>query len=168
MDMFRQIAPKGIVNKQPVNTKIDSLEKTDFKSTIEKAITALQAVQTHEAVNEPIKATEITSDVPKIEPTTLANGSASEYYDGKITSEVGDAGVGTSKADATNGVAESKSLHIKTDEGVRQVDPADMETQVRPDEGEAVAASSGSVETVITHEEMSGMTPADCPFLNRE
>lgn len=42
------------------------------------------------------------------------------------------------------------------------------EAQIKPDEGEAVAVSNENVETIMTHEEMGRITPAECPFFNRE
>lgn len=49
-----------------------------------------------------------------------------------------------------------------------QADAHVAEAHVEPGEGEAVAVSNDSVETVITHEEMGRMTPAECPFFNSE
>ena len=49
-----------------------------------------------------------------------------------------------------------------------QPPPSDVATAVQPSAGEGVAATAGSLETVMTHQEMSNMTAADCPFLNRE
>ena len=47
--------------------------------------------------------------------------------------------------------------------------PKTVEAAVQPRAGEAVAATALSEETIMTHEEMSLITPAECPFLmNRE
>ncbi|EON68802.1 hypothetical protein W97_08060 [Coniosporium apollinis CBS 100218] len=47
--------------------------------------------------------------------------------------------------------------------------PHDMEKAVQPEAGEAVAAAPSSEEVKKTHEEMSRITPMECPFLmNRE
>lgn len=47
--------------------------------------------------------------------------------------------------------------------------PKDMEAAVKPEAGEAVAAPAESEETRRTYEEMSRITPTECPFLmNRE
>jgi hypothetical protein len=47
--------------------------------------------------------------------------------------------------------------------------PHTMEEAVEPGPGEAVAVAPTSEETILTHEEMSKITPAECPFLmNRE
>lgn len=47
--------------------------------------------------------------------------------------------------------------------------PKDAEDQVSPAAGEAVVAAPDSEETRLTHEEMSHMSPSECPFLmNRE
>lgn len=47
--------------------------------------------------------------------------------------------------------------------------PRDTENAVQPEAGQAVAAPANSEETRLTHEEMSRITPAQCPFLmNRE
>lgn len=60
--------------------------------------------------------------------------------------------------------AEIENAPITTDEGAAAM----PEAQIKPDEGEAVAVSNESVETIMTHEEMSRITPAECPFFNRE
>jgi hypothetical protein len=47
--------------------------------------------------------------------------------------------------------------------------PKDAEQQVAPAAGEAVVAAPDSEETRLTHEEMSRISPSECPFLmNRE
>jgi len=46
--------------------------------------------------------------------------------------------------------------------------PKDMESAVKPEAGEAVLAKPASEETKQTYEEMSKMTPMQCPFMNRE
>ncbi|QIX01156.1 hypothetical protein AMS68_006673 [Peltaster fructicola] len=53
--------------------------------------------------------------------------------------------------------------------GAKDALVASMETAVQPDAGEAVAVSAQSQETRMTYEEMSKITPMECPFLmNRE
>lgn len=54
------------------------------------------------------------------------------------------------------------------EDAIKESDMGMAETQMTPDEGEAVAVSDRSVETIMTHEEMSRITPAECPFFNRE
>lgn len=70
---------------------------------------------------------------------------------------------------------ESRYIRDKVDEhlesGAEKVHPHSkaMEEVVQPQAGEAVAASATSEETRVTHEEMSRITPGECPFLmNRE
>ncbi|TKA73544.1 hypothetical protein B0A55_06439 [Friedmanniomyces simplex] len=47
--------------------------------------------------------------------------------------------------------------------------PKQAEESVRPEAGMAVASAAGSEETRMTHEEMSSISGAECPFLmNRE
>jgi len=46
--------------------------------------------------------------------------------------------------------------------------PKDMESAVQPTAGEAVMAKPESEETKQTFDEMSKMTPTQCPFMNRE
>lgn len=47
--------------------------------------------------------------------------------------------------------------------------PKDVEKSTKPEAGEAVAAGPETEETKLTHEEMSRISPGECPFLmNRE
>lgn len=70
---------------------------------------------------------------------------------------------------------ESRDIRDKVDEhlesGAGNVHPHSKATEeaMQPQGGEAVAASATSEETRMTHEEMSRITPTECPFLmNRE
>ncbi|KAF2155545.1 hypothetical protein K461DRAFT_290566 [Myriangium duriaei CBS 260.36] len=58
--------------------------------------------------------------------------------------------------------------HLAEPADVVHPHPKDMEKAVHPSAGQAVAVPAEAQETKITHEEMSGMSAAECPFLNRE
>lgn len=69
-----------------------------------------------------------------------------------------DAGVKDEIEEHLEGPADQVHPHVKT-----------MEMRVKPDAGDAVAADADTEETIMTHEEMSKITPSECPFLmNRE
>jgi hypothetical protein len=84
----------------------------------------------------------------------LARGTTPEASTGEKLREV-------KREDKTNSAAD---VHLTA-----QQKGQDVEDVVKPGVGEAVAASGASEEARRAHEEMSRVTPAECPFLmNRE
>ena len=67
------------------------------------------------------------------------------------------------------GVHDAVDQHLESSAEQVHPHPKDMEEAVKPEAGEAVAAAPDSEEVRMTHEEMSNITAAECPFLmNRE
>ena len=105
--MFRQIAPNGVVNKEPVDKRV-------YPETPDE-------VEDHNSASLAIRP-----------------------------------------------AAEGESSVVSAGASTEVQPPSNVATAVQPSSGEGVAATAGSLETVMTHQEMSNMTAADCPFLNRE
>ncbi|KAF2762417.1 hypothetical protein EJ05DRAFT_725 [Pseudovirgaria hyperparasitica] len=132
LDMFRQIAPKGIVNREVVPLRADdgAGASADTES----------PSQSHDG-----------ADIGAEGGVRVSSSSLSESSVDAQTQEQAE-----EQADAQ----EQEQEHIH---------PHEMEDAVQPVAGEAVAAHPASAETQQTHEEMSRVTPAECPFLmNRE
>ena len=82
------------------------------------------------------------------------------------------------KAGQTGSVAdESKATgtydqvdkHLDSSADLVRPHPKDVEKDVQPEAGEAVAVGAADEETRLTHEEMSSFQAGECPFLmNRE
>lgn len=71
--------------------------------------------------------------------------------------------------EAEAGVKDAIEAHLEGPADQVHSHPKTMEKAIEPQGGEAVVAEAGSEETIMTHEEMSRMTTAECPFLmNRE
>ncbi|KAK5003331.1 hypothetical protein LTR28_010299 [Elasticomyces elasticus] len=69
----------------------------------------------------------------------------------------------------TSGTYDEVDEHLENSASVVHPHPKDMEEAVKPEAGEAVVAAAGVEETRATYEEMSRITPMECPFLmNRE
>ncbi|KAL9080331.1 MAG: hypothetical protein Q9157_000859 [Trypethelium eluteriae] len=144
LEMFRQITPNGVINKEIVMKRVEpngtaSLGQEDLSSQTEEEKAALGAIASS-AVNgeEAIRTNPSTLSDPTIGMTPSAGPDAIDHHLAKESDEV--------------------HPHLK-----------EIETAVHPGPGEAVAASPDSEETKATHEEMSKVTPTECPFLlNRE
>ncbi|KAK5110878.1 hypothetical protein LTR85_000716 [Meristemomyces frigidus] len=100
-------------------------------------------------------------------------------YSSSVTGDLEDRVKAGKTGEAVNGVAPDESLatgsHDAVDEHLEgsseQVHPHphDTEKAVQPNGGEAIALPAQAEETHMTHEEMSTITPTECPFLmNRE
>lgn len=201
LEMFRQIAPEGVVNKQIVDTKIDRSTAMDMVIPDNDGV---KIAQEHNrpgtehskdsappASGAPATTQGITSSLNglKVIDDTTGNASVSESLqatDGKAftsagASYVASSRVGGHQTTASAGDAEgdndqfhdaqdnSLEEHLEKAADVVHPHPKDMEHAVNPHAGQAVAASADSTETRMTHEEMSRISPAECPFLmNRE
>lgn len=226
MEMFRQIAPKGIVNKQVINSKVSPSDALDNvpdnngvkiaeehnskpsasehqadpapESVIPKDISdstglAADAYVPHQGTKdaqpelaapqaESAKATEATaSSVPPAEAHD-----AVQVHPGHTPATPAEHIFKTAETHGTNmpiaradGAAEQTSAlavqHTGTDDlsaaaaAAQPELPKQMEEAVAPAAGEAVAVPPHDHETRMTHEEMSRISPAECPFLmNRE
>ncbi|KAK5706576.1 hypothetical protein LTR97_001566 [Elasticomyces elasticus] len=71
--------------------------------------------------------------------------------------------------DESRNIRDAVDDHIESSSDIVHPHAKDMEHAVQPQAGEAVASSAQSEETRMTHEEMSSISAAECPFLmNRE
>ena len=212
LDMFRQIAPQGIVNKQIIDKKIDPSTAMDMVIPDNDGVKIAQehnqsgTEHSHDAEETPayfkpgapattvgitssINGLKVTDDIEgnasvsdALQATnskafTDAGGSADSY----VSSDhiLGQSATKETSAPAEEGDAEEDQFHDAEDASIEKhleqsadvvhPHPKDMEHAVQPDAGEAVAVSPHSTETRLTHEEMSRISPAECPFLmNRE
>lgn len=165
LEMFRQIAPNGVVNKEPKTGAAAEQAEPTAKPAEEHAT---PETDKHNEVDDPRRSgTELADRTRAPEPEE--HEQKKSIYTSSVT-----------------GAEEPSSKGIKTDddvpEAVNGVDrflehpadhvhphPKDAEEAVKPQPGDAVAAPAGSEETRRTHEEMSKITPMECPFLmNRE
>ncbi|KAE9992795.1 hypothetical protein EG327_007719 [Venturia inaequalis] len=209
MDMFRQIAPKGIVNKQPMNSKtlVASPELPTSDTTPEVAASSVLSLEAHhdnqsladhepagpllpheasqediaqfperdveffDAHEHPIANVEANTDVMEngSSPASKQTITAQEVVNAKVKPDKSKTDIKANLPpidklnleDANTESEETQTANAATEE-------IDAEAQIKPERGEAVAVSNGSVETTMTHEEMSRITPAECPFFNRE
>jgi hypothetical protein len=146
-------------------------DKTLFQAnTGDKAESVSVLTSSEDQLGSQSKKCKVYSDesISKTESDVVEGRIKSESSEAKITFEVGHAEVKPGEGDAKIEGAKIENAQIKADGGVRQVDSDEAEAQAKPDEAGAVAASKRSLETKITHEEMNRITPAECPFLNRE
>ena len=71
--------------------------------------------------------------------------------------------------DLHDAAMDSLEKHLDKPANVVHPHPKDMEEMVQPHAGEAIAVPANTQETRLTHEEMSRISPAECPFMmNRE
>jgi hypothetical protein len=130
MDMFRQIAPHGIVNKQVITDKA------------------------------PTDLIDDTAEQQPTPPTTIAR----EPTLAPVNSDIPDATTSSMQLPVLETLTTDEVTHPK-----EYPHPHDTEEALQPKAGEAVAVAPNSEETVLTHKEMSEITPAECPFLmNKE
>lgn len=213
MEMFRQIAPQGIVNKEIVSSKVEQQEPPKDLPVND----GIKIAQDHNKPNashsaDPAPADAIAKEispstglpadqfVPHQGTSTLLEQKNTASSDVNVdkgvskqelgsdvareTSKSQQAGIGPQAGSVTsseNGASSDSSDKTweKVDRPKQHAAPTDinkqdssstsMEAAVKPDAGQAVVASAQSEETRRTHEEMSNITPMECPFLmNRE
>lgn len=215
LDMFRQIAPHGVVNKQIIDHKVHSVDKAaalDDQAPVDHAAKdvqeSAQPPQDTAKITDPVESAQNIVDSAasqgedmKTEHTEPNNPSASCPVTGrsrtasssssaweKVSNPSEEVHRSQYSSSVTGNVEEHMSQkddhidHSPTSDSQDVVDqhleksasevhphPKDMETAVQPNAGEAVIAEANSEETRLTHEEMSRITPSECPFLmNRE
>ncbi|KAL1304713.1 hypothetical protein AAFC00_003661 [Neodothiora populina] len=244
MDMFRQIAPNGIVNRQVINTIFFATDKAAALDDQESATEDTKAGNGardakdehgmkdvfHDAVadhdptgavtTEPDSGSEMLNDTTTQHHQAQMDGAAvtsphservnagtdrtgacpvkpslsssstenpgSGYaavsnnsrrhapYNSSVTGDVKERiDIGQSgKApdyEAAAGVKDGLEEHLEGPADAVHPHPKPTEQAMKPGTGDAVVAEPESEETILTHEEMSRITPAECPFLmNRE
>ncbi|KAF2434772.1 hypothetical protein EJ08DRAFT_581714 [Tothia fuscella] len=191
-EMFRQIAPEGIVNKQVMNgtdpsAAMDEPEQPSQSSPISTGeahvshakeknssggffsrvvSSALSSVRSRRKSNDadPVA---IETDLGKLS----LNGSTQGNKQGRQT--------GSDRMSPVQGLRETTSVVAQSDSHLNHdreynirmpgAFPGGVEEQVHPHAGQAVAAAPHSTETQVAHDEMGTITTAECPFLmNRE
>jgi hypothetical protein len=132
------------------NGNVDESRSTETKENGETSGTVDEPITTE------IKETEQTSE-------TVDKPITTEIKETEQTSETVDESRATGTYDAVDEYLESSAEKVHPH-------PHNMEESVKPAAGEAVAAPANSIETKMTHEEMSSLSNAgECPFLmNRE
>ena len=216
LDMFRQIAPKGVVNKQVVNQKVFDADKaaalndsmpshdgvkigkefnkeapshttdngttaasTEHESTSSRGTTSRKE-DTKDSSAEELSDKLTNTGLSQGQSQSPANGEEhaptrskdeakihSSPYSSSVTGNVGDRPKIDYSAEA--GVYDHIDEGLERDASEVHPHPKTMEEAVKPEAGEAVVAEPGTRETIMTHEEMSRITGAECPFLmNRE
>ena len=218
LEMFRQIAPGGIVNRQVMNRKVELEHALD---TVEPHTDGVKIAEQH---NDPSSEHAHDPAPEDVLPKHISNGTGepsdafvphqgadTEKAPEKLTGDPTDsaqeiaasAAVGGADAELSKPVsnfddaptANNKESSAQTDKPSAEIDesratgtydaidehleksaeevhphPRGMEEAVDPAPGQAVAAPADSLETKMTHEEMSWLGSAgECPFLmNRE
>jgi hypothetical protein len=216
LEMFRQIAPDGIVNKQPTTGKDGVAEsaqsqgpvQTNFPGSDGESIArkhnATDGEHRHDAAPEDIIPKHISNVTGKAadEPASLHVAQSAQNLDGTTSklpkqsatspetkehdvmpptdsiSTQRQVTADTTQTSATKNDPEERAEseirdkiddHLEQSADVVHPHPKAVEKAVEPSAGQAVAAPANSEETRITHEEMSQMSPSECPFLmNRE
>ncbi|GME24158.1 hypothetical protein GTA08_BOTSDO07581 [Neofusicoccum parvum] len=177
MEMFRQIAPQGIVNKEPVarraSTPIDAepehVQEFDQWHEASDMIGTAQGCEPdkfHDAIEIDHGNSTASSEAgswtavtpPASDPPTPRRST----YSSSITSS-SEQGQGSSQTSPTEAFFQKCPAHRV------HPHPKDMEDAVGPQPGEGVAASPDSEEARLTYLEMSKISAFECPFLmNRE
>lgn len=145
--MFRQIAPNGIVNK----VIVDPVIKTPVTKAEDSDITG------ESKGDDTIAAEKV--EKKESEEINLASG---KDVDVKETP--------TTEAPAETTKTEETSLETSPPETKEKsiIEPETLASKV-DEPGSAIVAPADSEEAKLTHEEMSKITPAECPFLmNKE
>lgn len=199
MEMFRQIAPQGVVNRQIMDHKVsksDALEDVATNDGVK--IAEAHDGHTHDKAPEDVVPKTISKSTGKpadefvphqgavpADGHALPQVIATDHDASKTTSDVLPSSTDPAQTHNLSAQPErTSSPHTgseSSDKTWEKVDrpeetktlqgdhPQDMEDAVKPQPGEAVVADPQSEETRATHEEMSTITPMECPFLmNRE
>lgn len=207
MEMFRQIAPDGIVNREIVSSKAPReeavgepvndgvmiadlhhhssgsahLKDSDPASVIPKTLsrsTGLpadanvpqQGVKTATTHQTKANGASLKRPADALDPTqtlgsSMATGHVNDHHSTPTLVDSGHVSDGSDKTWEKKGDAQHQVPKALLDGDF----PRDMEDSVAPGPGEAVVVPANSQETRMTHEEMSNISPAQCPFLmNRE
>jgi len=181
MEMFRQIAPQGIVNKEIIGEKGSQSDETDAfaasndsrsADAIKEASHPGTAGGIPESKPEDERANSSVPDqsVPGSMRSTTEHtirGSKPSIYTSSVTGY--EEPKEPNKTGSENDASPDKwDKHLEKPASEIHPFPHDQEDKVKPGPGEAVAASPHSAEAMRTYEEMSKVTPMECPFMNKE
>ena len=150
VEMFRQIAPNGIINKETVQPEAQGIKVESTPS---------QAVNGESALSVPAEDTHDPA-------AALANGTQNRdesmndvMHDGEI-----EAKEGSRKASVAADADEDPSAKRVN----QQSTPPRVKEQRDLDEGSAIALPAEDTRTQEAYAEMNKVTPMQCPFMNKE
>ena len=182
MEMFRQIAPHGIINKENIGQDSTDSDKGTAGATDAQAA----GVNAVKESSHPGTAGGIPESKPEDE---RANSSVPDQSVPASLRSTQDAMIEGSKpsiyTSSVSGYEEpmqplltgSENPAAKPDQWDEVLDkpapeihpfPHDVEDKIKPGPGEAVVANPHSAEALATYAEMSKVTPLECPFMNKE
>lgn len=201
MEMFRQIAPSGIINKSIVDQK----DGSNPGDRMEDGADAKPAVANDEENKDGLVPGEKPDlnfaggipgkEDPRGERAASANPSAPDTTDSPSTANLLDKDSRSIYTSAVTGHEEPKDPalayrthpdfdaskvpegHVENEDRGEELEkpagevhpvPKTAEESAKPGKGEAVVAEKDSQEARETYEEMSRVTPAQCPFMNKE
>lgn len=173
LDMFRQIAPGGIVNKDIMNKNVDLEAALDNPVTVPSndgikiaqeynGVDAVKAPEEPESTSQDQASKELLEDIPRSQYSSSVTGNVEAGLAAGIKGQHEDYSTAAGMHDDTDKLLEHSAEVVHPH-------PKTVEEEVKPEAGQAVAAPAESIETRLTHEEMSNTAPSSCPFLmNRE
>lgn len=179
---------QGTSSEQPAETKMAGTEDGNASTTGAQAIVETAATQgaameidspqsNYQEVSQQLPSGQVPSSglQPSATATEPVNGNSTPTDTTMVGEPVskaakqGDATVDDSKAAAAGVAHDAVDTHLEQPAEQVHHQPKDAEVQVSPAVGEAVVAAPDSGETRLTHQEMSRMSPSECPFMmNRE
>lgn len=181
MEMFRQIAPQGIINKE--NKGQDTSDTTTTTGAEDAEVAGVNAIK---EASQPGTAGGVPKSKPEDEranssvPDQSVPGSMRSTQDAMI--EGSKPSIYTSSVSgyeepmkplmtgSENHSAEPDQWEEALEKPAAEIHPFphDVEDKIKPGPGEAVVANPHSSEAMATYAEMSRVTPMECPFMNKE
>lgn len=128
-------------------------------------------VEFMDAREHPLSDAEDNQDITEknAEPASKETPNAPEFVETEINPDQSKDETKIDSPQLDDSTSKTQSAETETpDVSTEEISAGVTEAQIKPEKGEAVAMCNESVETIMTHEEMSRMTPAECPFFNRE
>lgn len=177
MEMFRQIAPQGIVNKEVVGSNKSETAPAGSETTVDA-----QKESSHPGTAGGIPASKpederANSAVPDRSVADSLRSTSDATIEGSKPSIYTSAVSGYEEPQKPSMTGSENAQSAKPDQWDEMLSkpasevhpfPHDAEDAVKPGPGEAVVANPHSEEAMRTYEEMSKVTPLQCPFMNKE
>lgn len=168
LEMFRQIAPNGIVNKEVRGSDdhdeepASVAEKEDGENAPKVSKEKSEAADTEEPASVAEKGDGENAPNVSKENSEAANKEEPEKRDVEKTEGKGDV-----EPELVKDFEEKATLTgEESTKSPQNVEDSSAEADLKPKD--AIAAAPSSEETQRVHEEMSRITAAECPFLNQE
>lgn len=174
MDMFRQIAPNGIINKEIIGQQTKKEEdsptpaatQTESKAIPDRSV-AGGIPESDPADERAASANTGAPDTTNTTPPALLDGSSTSIYTSAVNGNAEPKDPAKTNAESTSAPDEWDEMLAKPADEVHPF-RKDAEDAAKPGAGDAVAAAADSEEAKATYEEMSKVTPMQCPFMNKE